>query len=112
MKKLLLSIALSVGVLANPVQAQDNMADEMCTLLGELAFEVVTLRQSGVPMFETRRVLQEEVISPRLREVLDSIVFDAYALPKMHSERGINSQASEFSSEIYFYCISAIGDVS
>ena len=113
MKKILLSIALSVGILASPAQSQDNAdIDGLCTSLSELGYTIVIMRQNSVPVYTARAAIHEEIDSPWLHTLVDAMTTDAYNLPKLHSEKHINSQAAEFANDVYYQCITGLGQTS
>lgn len=112
MKKLILSIALSVGILAVPAAAQKPSVDAFCTKLSEVSFSAIKMRQSGVPVYRTRQILHNVLHDPNLIRLVDAIVAEAYTLPKLHTDSSIGRQAAEFANVVYYQCVSRLGAVS
>jgi len=113
MNKFILSIALSVGILAGSANAQVNTdVDAMCTSLSELGFSIVQMRQSGVPVYTAREIMHDEIYQPWLRRLVDAMTTDAYNLPKLYSKENINTQAAEFANDVYYQCVTNLGSTS
>lgn len=83
MKKLLMSLVMAATVFScAPSYAQEE--DQLCTMLGAAANQIMTDRQEGVPMdSQLARVDAVSLNSPTARSLLYTLVITAYQVPRV-----------------------------
>lgn len=113
MKKLLVTMCMSVFLLAaNPAPAQDSLTEDMCKHVYTLSDNVMLLRQYGMPMHEVRAMLLTQVDSEIAADIIKAVISDAYAMPRLHNDDMIQSEATEFANKNYRECLLAFGDAT
>lgn len=107
MKKLLLSVFLSVSAAAlSPVAQADNhgFSVEECEAMGVFAKSAMNARQGGVPLQDLmarNRKIEDDLV----RDWMASIAMDAYDAPLIRSASNREMVATEFQNVWYLQCI-------
>lgn len=112
MKKLLVTVCMSLFLLtANPTaaQTQESLVEEMCKHVYTLSDNVMLLRQHGMPMHEVRSMLLSQTDSDMALQIIDAVISDAYAAPRLHGNNAIESAAVEFANKNYRECLLTLG---
>jgi predicted transcriptional regulator len=93
---LALSLTMSFGTVANE-------STEVCVKYSELAAEIMSSRQSNIPIAKIYELLKGSDLSIALLK-------KAYKEPLWTAEQNKKKAVNEFANEVFMICIGAIGD--
>lgn len=111
MKKVFLSIALSVGMLgsAMPVTSMASVA-ETCGHIKTISENVMVMRQLGTSQHIVESLLLEQAQGAELRNVARAIISEAYAEPQVYGEARQEQVSQRFAREKYHQCMSVMSN--
>lgn len=98
MKTVFKSLLIGASFIA-AVEATAQEATETCQAYYEFAENVMTSRQNGVAMPEVINIIPSDA------GILISIVRDAYDRPRMSVEENQRRYITDFSNDIYGWCL-------
>jgi len=112
MRSLFLSVVLSAAMFigSGTATAQSNMVVQICNQMGELAANVMRLRQNNVDKYVIRSVIITEVSDPDVIDVIDAILNDAFKYPRQFDESKQDALVFAFSAEKSRQCLVVLGD--
>lgn len=99
MKKLLIGVALALGIVL-PAEANDDP----CKSLEAAALVIIQAKNDGMPMSEVMDIAGKSSENKDVRRIMRSMVMDAYNLPTMMSEEGKRRQATQFMHMVSSAC--------
>ena len=105
MKKLLIGVALALGIVL-PAEAN---ADP-CKSLEVTALAILEAKNEGMPMSVVMDLAGKSSENKDVRRLMQALVMDAYNLPAMMSEEGKRRQATQFMHEVASACYQMLDD--
>lgn len=99
MKKLLIGVALALGIIL-PAEANDDP----CKSLEVAALVILEAKNTGMPMSSVMDIAEKSSENRVVRRLMRALVMDAYNLPMMMSEEGKRRQATQFMHEVSSVC--------
>src|SRR5690606_31455115 len=99
MKKLLIGVALALGIIL-PAEANDDP----CKALEVTTLVILKAKNEGMPMSVVMGFVEKSSGSREVRRVMRALVMDAYNLPAMISEEGQRRQATQFMNKVSSAC--------
>ena len=112
MKKMMVSIALVVGMLAGGAAHSQNMAYSVCASIETIAENVMAMRQLGASEHMVRASLMPGISNRDVKKVLDAVINDAYARPVYDNDYQRDRAAESFAREKHQQCLVAFGEAS
>jgi len=105
MKKLLIGVALALGIIL-PAEANDDP----CKSLEAVALVILEAKNDGMPMSEAMDIAGKSSENKEVRRLMRSLVMDAYKLTPMMSEEGKRLQATHFMHKVSYTCYQMLDD--
>lgn len=99
MKKLLIGVALALGIIL-PAEANDDP----CKSLEAAALVTIEAKNDGLPMSVVMDIAGKSSENKEVRRLMRAMVMDAYSLPMMMSEEGKRLQATHFMHKVSSAC--------
>jgi len=99
MKKLLIGVALALGIVL-PAEANNDP----CMSLEATALAILEAKNEGMPMSVVMDLAGKSSENKDVRRLMRALVMDAYNLPTMMSEEGKRRQATQFMHEVSSAC--------
>jgi Mg2+ and Co2+ transporter CorA len=87
--------------------AQEATRDDVCKSLGELAEQIMQIRQAESPMSDVLKNVVPEEDGSGASDLVRSIVIQAYEMDSMITEEGKASQTARFRNDIELSCFTA-----
>lgn len=111
MKKVFLSIALSVGMLGSVVPATSVASvAETCGHIRTISENVMGMRQLGTSQYIVESLLLEQVSGSEIRNVVRAIIDEAYTKPQVYGEARQSQVSHQFAREKYHQCMSIMSN--
>lgn len=85
--------------------------DDFCLNIERLANVIMTIRHSGTPLAEVLTAIQTNKDQPELRDLTETMVLEAYALPEALTENLQDEQTDEFVDRMFTICKEVEGEV-
>lgn len=107
MRKLLLALFVSASAIGSNLMAQDveqSQSDAACDAIGVFAKSAMRARQGGVPL-QTLMANNREIENASTRDLLRTILLEAYAAPVISSASTRQIIITEFQNLWYLECI-------
>src|SRR5690606_1348526 len=99
MKKLLIGVALALGIIL-PAEANDDP----CKALEVTTLVILEAKNAGMPMSVVMDLAGKSSENRVVRRLMRALVMDAYNLPAMISEEGKLRQATQFMNKVSSAC--------
>jgi Flp pilus assembly protein TadD len=106
MKKVLGIIAVLAIMLFSTSNSCGNEKQDLCLKsIGPLAASVMTARQKGIDISRLFSSFENENYDPSIKQLLKSIVMDAYSTPKYSSPAYQQNAITEFQNRVTLECL-------
>jgi len=104
--KFIVAITLSLGMV-QPLLAQPEETEVMpCAAVGEIAYVIMSARQSGMVLSDVRaRLLSEE--AGIYSDMMEQFIFDAWEAPRYLGEKAQTREKKEFQNQKELTCYKA-----
>jgi hypothetical protein len=112
MKKLILSIALAIGMVAALPAHSQSYAQEVCGNIKTIAENVMLMRQLGAPESVVRSQLLAETNNRMVWRVTNALINEAYVRPRYANEHERSRASVDFAKEKHRQCLIAFGETS
>ncbi len=99
MKALKTLTLLSALVLSTPAVSEEMSKLDSCKMIGEIAYKLMDLRQSGVPIND---------VLDKLSSAHHPLIIHIYSSPQFETEKYINRKINEARTEAMVACMSLV----
>jgi len=114
MKKLILSIAITLGTLtgAGTATAQSNGMVEACGHIGDISENIMMMRQLGASEYRIRMAMQGEPMAPVVENIVNAIIKEVFQQPQVYTQAQRERLSREYGDEKNRQCLMASREVS
>lgn len=109
MKKLILSIAITLGTLtgASTATAQSSQMVQACGYIEQISENIMLMRQMGASEYRIRSMMQAEPMSPVVERIVSAIIKEAFNQPQVYTEAERDRLSREYGEEKHRQCLIA-----
>jgi len=100
MKKLLLALTLVLPLTVQATEGSTDGSSELCSKFAEMSIEIMTYRQTGVPMDKLMDAVESDLGK--------SIIATAYKQPKHADQESQKREVEEFAIDVYVACLRSL----
>jgi hypothetical protein len=98
---------LAVLAMTLPSAAQEATKDDVCKGLGELAAQIMQIRQAESPISDVLKNIVPPDDGSGASELVRSIIIQAYSTDAMFTDEGKASQIARFRNDIELSCFTS-----